>query len=115
MYYCLVIYLVSLTASRLGDKFNRLMTRDKLLDNNPTLFIFFYSNDDSRDPENRQNRFSERRFSKKKLQPVEWESVAYCSSTEHYRLIIPHSCPLRSDILLTRNNRFCMCRSLCNE
>ena len=31
-----------------------------------------------RDPENRQqNRFSERRFSKKKnqLQPVEWESV----------------------------------------
>ena len=33
-----------------------------------------------RDPENRQqNRFSERRFSKKKtqLQPVEWKSVAY--------------------------------------
>ena len=30
-----------------------------------------------RDPENRQqNRFSEGRFSEKKLQPVEWESVA---------------------------------------
>ena len=41
------------------------MTRGKLLDNNPTLFIFdFYSNDDLRDPENRrQNRFTERRFS----------------------------------------------------
>ena len=40
------------------------MTRGKLLDNNPTLFIFyFYSNDDPRDLENRrQNRFSERRF-----------------------------------------------------
>ena len=42
------------------------MTRGtfKLLDNNTTLFIFyFYSNDDLRDPENRQkNRFSERRY-----------------------------------------------------
>ena len=34
-------------AKRPGDKFDRSMTRDKLLDNNPTLFIFyFYSNDD---------------------------------------------------------------------
>ena len=37
-------------AKRRGDKFDRLMTRGKLLDNNPTLFIFyFYSNDDQRD------------------------------------------------------------------
>ena len=36
-----------------------------------------------RDTENRQqNRFSERRFSKKKnqLQPVEWESVAWLTA-----------------------------------
>ena len=41
------------------------MTQGSLLDNNTTLFIFyFYSNDDLRDPENRrQNRFSERWFS----------------------------------------------------
>ena len=40
------------------------MTLGKLVDNNPTLFIFyFYSNDDPRDPENRrQNPFSECRF-----------------------------------------------------
>ena len=54
-------------AKRRGDKFDRSMTRGKLLDNNATLFIFyFYSNDDPRDPENRrQNRFLERRFSEK--------------------------------------------------
>ena len=83
-------------AKQKGDKFDRSMTRDKLLDNNTTLFNFyFYSNDDQSDQENRrQNRFSERRFSEKKLQTVEWESVAYCSSTEHYRLIMSSSCPL---------------------
>ena len=32
-----------LAASPLGDKCDRSMTRDKLLDNNPTLFIFFIS------------------------------------------------------------------------
>ena len=38
-----------------GDKFDQLMTLGKLLDNNTMLFIFyFYSNDDRRDPENRQ-------------------------------------------------------------
>ena len=38
-------------ASRRGDKFDRSMTRGKLLDNNTSLFIFyFYSNDDPRDP-----------------------------------------------------------------
>ena len=36
-------------AKRRGDKFDRSMTRGKLLDNNPTLFIFFYSNDGPRD------------------------------------------------------------------
>ena len=37
-------------AKRRGDEFDRSMTRGKLLDNNPTLFIFyFYSNDDQRD------------------------------------------------------------------
>ena len=47
VYYCLVIYLVSstdqiylLTASRLGDKFDRSMTLGKLLDNNAQLVIF---------------------------------------------------------------------------
>ena len=37
-----------------------------------------------RDPENgQQDRFSERRFSKKKtqLQPVEWESVAWLTAS----------------------------------
>ena len=33
-----------------GDKFDQSTTLGKLLDNNPTLFIFyFYSNDDQRD------------------------------------------------------------------
>ena len=74
MYYCLVICRVSLTnqiyhraTKQRGDKFDGSMTRGKLLDNNTSLFIFyFYSNDDPRDPENRrQNRFSERRFLEK--------------------------------------------------
>ena len=58
---------LSPSRERRGDKFDKLMTRVKLLDNNTTLFIFyFYSNDDPRDTENRrQNRFSERRFSEK--------------------------------------------------
>ena len=55
--YYLVICRVSSTdhiyhraAKRRGDKFDRSMTLGKLLDNNPTLFIFyFYSNDDPRD------------------------------------------------------------------
>ena len=38
MYHCLVINLVS---SRLGDKFDRLMTLGKLLDNNAQLFILY--------------------------------------------------------------------------
>ena len=39
-------------SKRLGGKFDRSITRGKLLDNNTTLFIFhFYSNDDPRDPE----------------------------------------------------------------
>ena len=47
MHYCLVICLVSstdqiyhLAASRLGDKFDRSMTRGKLLGNKAPLFIF---------------------------------------------------------------------------
>ena len=40
MGYFLVIYLVSSIASRLCDKYDRSMTLGKLLDNNPTLFIF---------------------------------------------------------------------------
>ena len=36
-------------AKRRGDKFDRSMPRGKLLDNNPTHFFFFYSNDDPRD------------------------------------------------------------------
>ena len=59
---------VSLSCKRQSDKIDRSMTRGKLLDINTTLFIlYFYSNDDPRDPENRlQNRFSERRFLEKK-------------------------------------------------
>ena len=70
-------------AKRRGDKFDRSMTRGKLLDNDTQLFIFIsilkMTQLHPRDPENRQqNRFSERRFSEKQLQPVEWE-------TGHYR------------------------------
>ena len=86
--YCLVICRVSSTghiyhraAKRRGDKFDRSMTRGKLLDNDAQLFIFIsiliMTQLHTRDPENRQqNRFSEQRFSEKKpqLQPVEWES-----------------------------------------
>ena len=77
MHYCLVICQVSSTghiyhwaAKRRGDKFDRSMTRGKLLDNDTKLFIFMsiliMTQLHPRDPENRhQNRFSERRFSKK--------------------------------------------------
>ena len=69
------------------SKFDRPMKRGKLLDNDTQLFIFNFiiimSQFHPRDPENRQqNQFSERR-----LQPVEWESVAY-------RRKLPSSCPL---------------------
>ena len=52
-------------------KFDRSMTRGKLHDNDTQLFIFIsiliMTQLHPRDPENRQqNRFSERRFSKKK-------------------------------------------------
>ena len=62
-------------AKRRGDKFNRSMTRGKLLDIDRQLFIFIsiliMTQLHPRDPENRQqNRFSERRFSKKKKKPV---------------------------------------------
>ena len=61
-------------AKRRGDKFDRSMTRGKLLDNDTQLFIFIsiliMTQLHPRDPENRQqNRFSERLFSEK--QPVE--------------------------------------------
>ena len=56
------------------------MTLGKLLDNKTTLFIYyFYSNDDPRNPENRQqNQFSERRFSNFSEQtsynPLNWKA-----------------------------------------
>ena len=55
-------------AKRRGDKFDRSMTRGKLLGNNAPLFIFIsiliMTQLHPRDPENRQqNRFSERRIS----------------------------------------------------
>ena len=77
MHYCLVICRVSSTyqiyhraAKRQGDKFDRSVTRGKLLDNKTQLFIFIsiliMTQLHPRDPENRQqNRFSERRFSEK--------------------------------------------------
>ena len=56
---------------------------------------YFYSNNDPRDQENRQqNRFSERCFSEKKLQPVEFESMAWLTAVRTYREIMPSSCPL---------------------
>ena len=66
MHYCLVICGVSST-----DKFDRLTTRGKFIDNNTQLFIFIsiliMTQLHPRDPENRQqNQFSERRFSEKK-------------------------------------------------
>ena len=95
MHYCLVICQVSSTghiyhraAKRRGDKFDRSMTRGKLLDNDTQLFIFIsiliMTQLHLRDPENRQqNPLSERRFSKKKtqLQPVEWESVVWLTAS----------------------------------
>ena len=59
-------------AKRRGDKFDRSMTRGKLLVNETQLFIFMsiliMTQLHPRDPENRQqNGFSERRFSKKKV------------------------------------------------
>ena len=85
MHCCLVICRVSVTgqiyqraAKRRGDKFDRSMTRGKLLDNDSQLFTFIFilimTQLHPRDLENRQqNRFSERRFSEKQLQPVEWK------------------------------------------
>ena len=82
------------------NKFNQSMTRGNLLDNDTQLFIFIsiliITQLHPRDPENRQqNRFSERRFSKKKqLQPVEWETAAWLTAVRTCREIIPSSCPL---------------------
>ena len=74
----------ALLSSNLPSVIDVSMTRGKLLDNDTQLFILIsiliMTQLHPRDPENRQqNRFSERRFSKKKpqLQPVEWESVAW--------------------------------------
>ena len=87
----------NLSPSRLGDKFDRSMARGKLIDNNTTLLIFyFYSYDDPRDPKKQTTEpiLGTAILGKKQLQPVECESVAYCSSTEHYPFIMPNSCPL---------------------
>ena len=67
---------VLLSSSRLCDKFDRSMAFGKQETDDRT----DYWNGDSR--------------KKKHLQPVEWESVAYGSSIEHSRLIIPRSCPM---------------------
>ena len=61
---------LSPSRERRGDKFDRSMTRGKLLDNDTQLFIFIsiliMTQLHPRDPENsQQNRFSERRFSEK--------------------------------------------------
>ena len=84
MHYCLVLCRVSSTdqiyyraAKWRGDKFDRSMTRGKLLDNDTQLFIFIsiliMTQLHQRDPENRQqNRFSERRFSEKKTVTTGW-------------------------------------------
>ena len=87
MHYCLVNCRVSSTCHIY--KFDRSMTRGKLLDNDTQLFIFIsiliMTQLHQRNPENRQqNRFSERFFSEKKkkqLQPVEWESVAWLTAS----------------------------------
>ena len=63
------------------------MTRGKLLDNDTQLFSFIsiliMTQLHPRDLKNRQqNRFSERHFSEKTLQPVEWESVARLTASK---------------------------------
>ena len=71
------------TAKRRGDKFDQSMTRSKLLENNTTLFIFyFYSNDEPRYPESydridSRNDDSWNGNSRNQLQPVELEGVGY--------------------------------------
>ena len=83
-------------ASRWGDKYDRSMTRGKLLDNDTQLFIFIsiliMTQLHPRDPENRHwtepilgTALLEKK--KKQLQSVEWE-------TGHYRWIMPSSCHL---------------------
>ena len=85
LHYCLVICRVSSTGH-----IDRSMIRGKLLDNDTQLFIFIS------DPENRQqNRFSERRFSKKysynRLNGKAWLGLL---PVRIYREIMPSSCPL---------------------
>ena len=109
VHYCLrlVICLVSSTghiyhraAKRRCDKFDRSMTRGKLLDNDTQLFIFIsiliMTQLNPMDPENRQqNRFSERRFSKKnsnnRLNGKTWLGLL---PVRIYREIMPSSCLL---------------------
>ena len=90
-------------AKRRGDKFDRSMTRGKLLvlDNDTQLFIFIsiliMTQLHPRDPKNRQhNRFSERRFSKKnpsynRLNGKAWLGLL---PVRIYREIMQSSCPL---------------------
>ena len=104
----LVICRVSLTghiyhraAERRGDKFDRSMTRGKLLDNDTQLFIFIsiliMTQLHPRDPENRQQkRFMERRFSKKKpsYNRLNGKAKLGLLPVSIYRDIMPSSCPL---------------------
>ena len=95
MHYCLsnfcrvssTCHIYHRAAKPRGDKFDRSMTRGKLLDNDTQLFIFIpfliMTQLHPRDPETDNRSDSrERRFSEKKpqLQPVEWESVASTAS-----------------------------------
>ena len=74
-------------ALRLGDKFDRSMTRGKLLDNDTQLFHFyFYSNNDPTSPKGPRKQTTEpilgtALLGKKQLQPVEWENVAWLTAS----------------------------------
>ena len=72
-------------AKRRVDKFDRSMAPGQLLDNNTTLFISILmmtqgtqKTDDRTDSRNADSRNGD---SWNQLQLVEWEGVAYCSST----------------------------------
>ena len=94
--YCLVICRVTSTdqiyqraAKRRGDKFDRSMTRGKLLDNDSQLFIFIFifiliMTHFTQGTQKTDNRTNSRNGSSRKsqLQPFEWENG-------HFRRIIP--------------------------
>ena len=80
----------ALSSSNLPSVINRSfiiypsMTRGKLLDNDTQLFIFIsilIMTQGTQKKDNRTDSRNDDSRKKKQLQPVEWESVAYCGSS----------------------------------